>query len=143
MPNFFIVLIFFFLVGLISGPYVDIEMRRGELDGYDAVYLSPHKFIGGPGSPGILLMNEDLYRIRGIPPSTSGGGTVLYVSGYDKVRTLTDRSAHSRPISDTAATNTPPVSACRTRCTATTWRSGRTQARRRSCRRSGPPWPFG
>ncbi|CAL9084770.1 unnamed protein product [Musa textilis] len=67
-----------------SGPYVDIEMRRGELDGYDAVYLSPHKFIGGPGSPGILLMNDDLYRIRGIPPSTSGGGTVLYVSGYDK-----------------------------------------------------------
>ncbi|RWW25596.1 hypothetical protein GW17_00010047 [Ensete ventricosum] len=67
-----------------SGPYVDIEMRRGELDGYDAVYLSPHKFIGGPGSPGILVLNDELYRIRGNPPSTSGGGTVLYVSSYDK-----------------------------------------------------------
>ena len=58
-------------------------MKSGEVDGYDAVFLSPHKFIGGPGSPGILLMNEVLYRIKGTAPSTSGGGTVLYVSGHD------------------------------------------------------------
>ncbi|XP_042448853.1 probable cysteine desulfurase [Zingiber officinale] len=67
-----------------SGPYVDIEMRTGEEDGYDAIFLSPHKFLGGPGSSGILLMNDALYRIKDTPPSTCGGGTVLYVSGHDE-----------------------------------------------------------
>ena len=57
-------------------------MRSGEDDGYDAVFLSPHKFIGGPGTPGILLINDALYLLKGGPPSTSGGGTVLYVNGY-------------------------------------------------------------
>lgn len=57
-------------------------MRSGEADGYDAVFLSPHKFLGGPGSPGILLMSDALYLLRSGPPSTSGGGTVLYVNGY-------------------------------------------------------------
>ncbi|XP_042441320.1 probable cysteine desulfurase [Zingiber officinale] len=67
-----------------NGPYAEIEMRTGEEDGYDAIFLSPHKFIGGPGSPGILVMNDALYRIKGGPPSTSGGGTVLYVSNHDE-----------------------------------------------------------
>lgn len=58
-------------------------MKSGEIDGYDAVFLSPHKFIGGPGSPGILLMSDALYGLKGTPPSTSGGGTVHYVNGYD------------------------------------------------------------
>ncbi|KDP42628.1 hypothetical protein JCGZ_24402 [Jatropha curcas] len=48
-----------------NGPYTEIDMRSGEMDGYDAIFLSPHKFLGGPGSPGILLMKakgeEDLY----------------------------------------------------------------------------------
>ncbi|TVU25892.1 hypothetical protein EJB05_28410, partial [Eragrostis curvula] len=57
-------------------------MRSGELDGYDAVFLSPHKFVGGPGSPGILVMNRALYRLAGAPPSTCGGGTVAYVNGF-------------------------------------------------------------
>lgn len=59
-------------------------MRSGESDGYDAVFLSPHKFLGGPASPGVLLMSDALYRLKGRPPSTSGGGTVLYVNGYDE-----------------------------------------------------------
>ncbi|XP_008786846.4 probable cysteine desulfurase [Phoenix dactylifera] len=79
-----------------SAPYVNIEMRSGEVDGYDAVFLSPHKFIGGPGSPGILLMNEGLYRIKGTPPSTSGGGTVLYVSGHDVKDTVYCENAEER-----------------------------------------------
>jgi selenocysteine lyase/cysteine desulfurase len=65
-----------------SGPYVEIDMRSGEMDGYDAVFLSPHKFVGGPGTPGILLMNRALYRLAGKPPSTCGGGTVAYVNGF-------------------------------------------------------------
>ncbi|KAF0920209.1 hypothetical protein E2562_034022 [Oryza meyeriana var. granulata] len=65
-----------------SAPYVGIDMRSGEEDGYDAVYLSPHKFLGGPGSPGVLAMAKRLYRLRRTAPSTSGGGTVIYVSAY-------------------------------------------------------------
>lgn len=64
-------------------------MRSGEIDGYDAVFLSPHKFLGGPGSPGILLMSKALYRLGSSPPSTCGGGTVEYVNGFNEaVRTL-------------------------------------------------------
>ncbi|KAL5227178.1 hypothetical protein ABZP36_015443 [Zizania latifolia] len=65
-----------------SAPYVGIDMRSGEEDGYDAVFLSPHKFLGGPGSPGVLAMATRLYRLRRTAPSTSGGGTVVYVSAY-------------------------------------------------------------
>ena len=85
------------VVWLRSGPYVDIDMRSGEMDGYDAVFLSPHKFVGGPGTPGILLMNRALYRLAGHPPSTCGGGTVAYVNGF---------SEEVRPASK------PPSSAC-------------------------------
>ncbi|KDP33229.1 hypothetical protein JCGZ_13501 [Jatropha curcas] len=67
-----------------SGPYTDIDMRSGEMDGYDAIFLSPHKFLGGPGSPGILLMSKALYQLRSSPPSTCGGGTVSYVNGFNE-----------------------------------------------------------
>ncbi|XP_074294022.1 uncharacterized protein LOC141621340 isoform X2 [Silene latifolia] len=63
-----------------SGPYVEIDMKSGELDGYDALFISPHKFIGGPGTPGVLLMNKKLYQLNNYPPSTCGGGTVAYVN---------------------------------------------------------------
>jgi len=67
-----------------SGPYVEIDMRSGDIEGYDAVFLSPHKFVGGPGSPGILLMNKSLYQLRDSPPTTCGGGTVGYVNGFNE-----------------------------------------------------------
>ena len=61
-------------------------MRCGKNDGYDAIFLSPHKFLGGPGTPGVLLMSKALYLLRSSPPSTCGGGTVDYVNGFnDKV----------------------------------------------------------
>jgi selenocysteine lyase/cysteine desulfurase len=59
-------------------------MKSGEIDGYDAVFLSPHKFVGGPGTPGILVMNKALYRLNSQPPSTCGGGTVAYVNGFNE-----------------------------------------------------------
>ncbi|KAJ0976858.1 hypothetical protein J5N97_012332 [Dioscorea zingiberensis] len=71
-----------------SGPYVEINMKSGDKDGYDAVYLSPHKFVGGPGTPGVLLMNKSLYRLGSLPPSTCGGGTVAYVNGFKEKDTL-------------------------------------------------------
>jgi selenocysteine lyase/cysteine desulfurase len=71
-----------------SAPYVEIDMNppRGA-DGsdasIDAVFLSPHKFLGGPGSSGVLVFNERLYD-RELPPSVGGGGTVAYVSPVDQ-----------------------------------------------------------
>lgn len=64
-----------------SGPYVDVDVgptSPGGADWLDAVVMSPHKFLGGPGSPGLLLFRSDLYQ-RAVP-TTPGGGTVSYVS---------------------------------------------------------------
>ncbi|MCU0976526.1 MAG: aminotransferase class V-fold PLP-dependent enzyme [Steroidobacteraceae bacterium] len=69
-----------------SGPYVPIDMNPDGAPGersLDAVFLSPHKFLGGPGASGVLVFNERLYR-RDLPPSLAGGGTVDYVSPVDQ-----------------------------------------------------------
>lgn len=72
------------MVFVFSGSYVEIDMRSRHIDGYDAVFLSPHKFLGGPDSPGVLLMNKALYKLRSSTPSTCGGGTVTYVNGFNE-----------------------------------------------------------
>ena len=59
-------------------PYIKIDMNRDEQAYFDAVFFSPHKFLGGPGSSGILVFNEKLYRTD-LPPTTAGGGTVVFV----------------------------------------------------------------
>ncbi|CAL9107264.1 unnamed protein product [Musa acuminata var. zebrina] len=87
-----------------SGPYVDIDMRSGDMEGYDAVFLSPHKFVGGPGTSGILLMNKALYQLKTSPPSTCGGGTVAYVNGFDEKDTLYHADVEEREDS-----GTPPI----------------------------------
>src|SRR5262249_33476428 len=56
-----------------AGPYVDIDML-----GKDAIFLSPHKFVGGPGTPGVLVVRRELLRNR--VPTVPGGGTVDYVN---------------------------------------------------------------
>jgi selenocysteine lyase/cysteine desulfurase len=56
-----------------AAPYVAIEMR-----GKDAVFISPHKFVGGPGTPGVLVVRRELLRNR--VPTVPGGGTVDYVN---------------------------------------------------------------
>ncbi|MBT4638445.1 MAG: aminotransferase class V-fold PLP-dependent enzyme [Deltaproteobacteria bacterium] len=61
-------------------PYVEINMNRDSESYFDAVFFSPHKFLGGPGTSGILIFNENLYR-NDLPPTAAGGGTVDYV-GY-------------------------------------------------------------
>ncbi|HUO46969.1 MAG TPA: aminotransferase class V-fold PLP-dependent enzyme [Acidimicrobiia bacterium] len=64
-----------------AAPYVGIEMRSredGNLDYKDAIFISPHKFIGGPGTPGVLVARKDLLSNR--VPSVPGGGTVAYVN---------------------------------------------------------------
>jgi selenocysteine lyase/cysteine desulfurase len=66
-----------------SGPYEPIDMsprRSGDDDSsLDAIFLSPHKFLGGPGSSGILVFKRRLYR-EDLPPTVAAGGTVDYVS---------------------------------------------------------------
>jgi selenocysteine lyase/cysteine desulfurase len=57
-----------------AAPYVDIDMGAG----YDAVFLSPHKFIGGPGTPGVLVVRRAL--LTNSVPDVVGGGTVAYVN---------------------------------------------------------------
>jgi selenocysteine lyase/cysteine desulfurase len=63
-----------------GGPYIDIDMNPGGDPALakDAVVLSPHKFIGGPGTPGLLVMRRELLTNR--VPDIVGGGTVAYVS---------------------------------------------------------------
>jgi len=62
-----------------AGPYVEIDMCPADpLARKDAVFLSPHKFIGGPGTPGVLAVRRELVRNR--VPTVPGGGTVAYVN---------------------------------------------------------------
>jgi selenocysteine lyase/cysteine desulfurase len=65
-----------------AAPYVDIEMHpvcpEHPLAAKDAVFLSPHKFVGGPGTPGVLVVRRSLLRNR--VPDVVGGGTVTYVN---------------------------------------------------------------
>ncbi len=65
-----------------AGPYLPIDMNPGgadrRLSWKDAVFLSPHKFVGGPGTPGVLVAKRALFRNRA--PSVPGGGTILFVS---------------------------------------------------------------
>jgi selenocysteine lyase/cysteine desulfurase len=64
-----------------SAPYVCINMHPGEASAYlDAIYFSFHKFLGGPGTPGVLIFNRNLYRNR--IPDQPGGGTVLYTNPW-------------------------------------------------------------
>jgi selenocysteine lyase/cysteine desulfurase len=74
-----------------AAPYVEIEMsphRPGPngdaaLDYKDAIFLSPHKLIGGPGTPGVLVARRELFRNR--VPAVVGGGTVAYVNPFEHV----------------------------------------------------------
>jgi len=64
-----------------SGPYVDINMHPDvECAHLDAVFFSPHKFLGGPGTPGILIFNKDLYKNQ--IPDQPGGGTVMWTNPW-------------------------------------------------------------
>ncbi|XP_043719461.1 probable cysteine desulfurase [Telopea speciosissima] len=88
-----------------SGPYVEINMRSGELEGYDAIFLSLHKFLGGPGTPGILLMNKALYKLTSFAaPSTPGGGTVDFVNGFSEKHTL-----YYEDVEEREDAGTPPI----------------------------------
>jgi selenocysteine lyase/cysteine desulfurase len=72
-----------------AAPYIDVTMapRRpapdgdaseAHLDHKDAIFVSPHKLVGGPGTPGLLVARRELFT--NAVPSVPGGGTVAYVN---------------------------------------------------------------
>ena len=66
-----------------AGPYIPITMTPAEGAEIDAIVVSPHKFLGGPGASGILVVRRD--AVVTTKPSWPGGGTVKFVSptGHD------------------------------------------------------------
>ncbi|UAM99950.1 aminotransferase class V-fold PLP-dependent enzyme [Polaribacter litorisediminis] len=62
-------------------PYVSINMHPEIEEEYlDAIFFSPHKFLGGPGSAGVLIFNKKLYK--NTVPDNPGGGTVSYTNPW-------------------------------------------------------------
>ncbi|MCK5735633.1 MAG: aminotransferase class V-fold PLP-dependent enzyme, partial [Spirochaetaceae bacterium] len=73
-----------------SAPYVDIDMHPvNDPDGsLDAVYFSPHKFLGGPGSSGVVVFNNALYN--NLVPDNPGGGTVNWTNRWNERSYISD-----------------------------------------------------
>ena len=72
-----------------SAPYVDINMHPEDKDAYlDAIIFSPHKFLGGPGSAGVLVFNKKLYNKE--IPDNPGGGTVDWTNPWGNHKYIDD-----------------------------------------------------
>lgn len=82
-----------------SAPYVKIDMHPDDpMEKLDAIYFSPHKFLGGPGTPGVLIFNSNLYQIKS--PDQPGGGTVDWTNpwgGYKFVDNIEAREDGGTP----------------------------------------------
>jgi selenocysteine lyase/cysteine desulfurase len=64
-----------------SAPYAKIDMHPEDpMEKLDAVFFSPHKFLGGPGTPGVIVFDSKLYKNRA--PDTPGGGTVDWTNPW-------------------------------------------------------------
>ncbi len=76
-----------------SAPYIDIDMHpTDQTDEYlDAIYFSPHKFLGGPGTSGVLVFNKKLYTNR--VPDNPGGGTVDWTNPWGEHKYFDDIEA--------------------------------------------------
>lgn len=83
-----------------SAPYIAMNMRPEDPEAHlDAMYFSPHKFLGGPGTPGILIFKPDLYRNE--IPDHPGGGTVKWTNPWGE-------RSYIQPIEDREDGGTPP-----------------------------------
>lgn len=80
-----------------GGPYLPIRMDPAPGLSIDAIALSPHKFLGGPGASGVLVIRRDALAAR--TPSWPGGGTVKFVSSlfHDYSDTIEDREEAGTP----------------------------------------------
>jgi selenocysteine lyase/cysteine desulfurase len=72
-----------------SAPYVDINLHPSDkMEQLDAIFFSPHKFLGGPGSAGVLIFNKELYK--NYTPDTPGGGTVKWTNRWGEYSYISD-----------------------------------------------------
>lgn len=73
-----------------SAPYVDINMHpaEDELMKLDAIFFSPHKFLGGPGSSGVMIFDRSLYNSP--TPDNPGGGTVDWTNPWGEYKYIDD-----------------------------------------------------
>jgi selenocysteine lyase/cysteine desulfurase len=82
-----------------SAPYVEIDMHPNDpLEKLDAVMFSPHKFLGGPGTSGVLIVDSSL--LKNEAPDNPGGGTVLWTNpwgGYKYFVNIEDREDGGTP----------------------------------------------
>jgi len=84
-----------------AAPYVHIDMHPEEADAcLDAIYFSMHKFLGGPGTPGVLIFNQKIYS--NAVPDHPGGGTILYSNPWKAREYVSD-------IESREDGGTPPV----------------------------------
>ncbi len=68
-----------------SAPYDVINMHpEDEMESLDAIFFSPHKFLGGPGSSGVLIFNKKLYT--SLVPDNPGGGTVDWTNPWGQYK---------------------------------------------------------
>ena len=64
-----------------SAPYINIDMHPADpLEKLDAIFFSPHKFLGGPGTPGVIIFDSHLYK--NLVPDNPGGGTVDWTNPW-------------------------------------------------------------
>ena len=82
-----------------SAPYININMHPEENGGHlDAIYFSPHKFLGGPGTPGVLIFNKKMYKSS--IPDQPGGGTIVYSNpwgGHQYINDIEQREDGGTP----------------------------------------------
>jgi selenocysteine lyase/cysteine desulfurase len=72
-----------------SAPYINIDMHPSDSEAYlDAVFFSPHKFLGGPGTSGVLIFNKKLYK--NMVPDHPGGGTVSWTNPWGEHKYIDD-----------------------------------------------------
>ena len=72
-----------------SAPYISINMHPEEEGAHlDAIFFSPHKFLGGPGSSGVLIFNNNLYK--NTIPDNPGGGTVSWTNPWGNHKYIDD-----------------------------------------------------
>lgn len=72
-----------------AAPYADINMHPEDpLEKLDAVLFSPHKFLGGPGSSGVLVFDRSMYKSR--TPDQPGGGTVDWTNPWGEYKYVDD-----------------------------------------------------
>ena len=75
-----------------SAPYVDMNMHPEDpMEALDAIMFSPHKFLGGPGTSGVLIFNSKIYTSK--VPDNPGGGTVDWTNPWGEFKYVDDIEA--------------------------------------------------